>query len=320
MTKSPSSGEFHQDTEARSDAAESSADPDTPNPSELIDPNLDETEEAFGHESPVDASVGSAVAGLHEDRAKSAAAQTPRASAPAAPRKHADAVPGLEPDADKVDLEPSVTPPSEPGEQDKSDGGGAEVSELTMLGVEEMLRRSERDGERGWRVGWIVAALIVVAGAGGLGFLLYRDAGSASAVPEAADKLAKEWVINPVSDAVGPEDRFSIRGLQLAIETADWRPVGQEGSVETTSTRSVRQTYGYKNHRVHATFHDLSDRAAARALAARTELPARAVRCDTKVVVLAPAVQADNEYVEGLVMLLENYRSAVVEAGEDAPN
>jgi serine/threonine protein kinase len=300
--------------------------------SPLIDPNLAETAEAFGRESSADASVGAAVASLQQDRVKSAGLDTPRASAPSSRPQKREVVPGLEPEdgnlgltasASKTNASSKKEQPQASGDTESDDTNSEDtstekkLSELTMLGVDEMLRRSEHGG--GWSLGRIVAILAAIAVLGGLGFLLYRHAGSVATMPQAVKKLANEWVIHPASDSVAPEDRFSIRGLQLAIETADWHPVGDEGVVDTVDARKVMQTYRHKQHRVRAAFHDLSDRADARTLVERTELPARAVRCDTKVVVLEPATPAEHDHVEGLSLLLEDYRKAVVEIpGEDS--
>jgi hypothetical protein len=302
------------------DCTDKDAPDDATDASSLIDPNLSETREAFGSETDADASVGAAAAALQEDREKSAATESPRASAPAARRKNVDPVPGLEPEDGNLGIEPSVarSPEHSEDESPTQDETNEKVSELTMLGVEQMLRRSERGGDRRWRWGWIVTIVAALAVLGGLGFLLHRHAGSFSAMPQAAEELANEWIVYPADDAMAPEDRFSIRGLQLAVETGGWRPEGQESVIETTTDNKVMQTYARENIRIHAAFHDLGDRAEARKLVARTELPARPVRCDTKVVVLEPATASQADHVEGLALLLEKYRQAVIDASDEA--
>ncbi|QDG53241.1 hypothetical protein FIV42_21570 [Persicimonas caeni] len=191
------------------------------------------------------------------------------------------------------------------------------VSELTMMGVQEMLRRGERGEDKRHRWGCWAIILVVLLLVGSLGYYIHQRVDSLSTVPEAAMDLANDWVFHPVEDATAPDkDRFSIRGLQLLLEGAGWKPQDEPGVIDTPTTRKVMQRYRHEEHTVAVTIYDLQERSEVRDLLEQTDPPARAMMFDTKAVVLEPATEADAEYVEGLVMLLEEYRATVLEEAE----
>lgn len=200
---------------------------------------------------------------------------------------------------------------NENGEKDEVQ---QKVSELTMMGVEQMLERGERGEDRRHRWGcWATVLVLLLCVAGG-GYFMYRHAGSLAQVPDAATELVKKWVVYPVKDSMAPdEDRYSFDGLQLVIEGAGWEPQGKPEEIVEPSRRQLTQRYRLEAHRISAVFYDLQERSEVRDLLARVDPPHRAVMFDSKAVVLTPKTDADADAVEGLEMLLEAYRAEVEE-------
>lgn len=200
---------------------------------------------------------------------------------------------------------------------DRAEQTDQKVSELTMMGVEQMLRQSERGDDRRGRLGcvvFLVASLVVlVAAAWGL----YSFAGSVRAMPAKAESTYMDWVYYPISDAMAPdEDRFTVQGLQLAVEAAGWEPVGEEGVVEAPALYKVVQMYAHEGKRMEVSFVDVDERSEARAVRDRVEPPGQALVLDTKAVVIEPADEAAAAHAEGLAMFLADYREKVLEENE----
>lgn len=206
----------------------------------------------------------------------------------------------------------------EPGIDDMGkDTTKQKLSQLTMMGVERMLERGERDEDRRHRWGCWAIVLAFTAGLTVGGYFLYRQAGSLAQLPHEAATLINKWVIYPLQDSMAPdEDRFSIVGLRRVFEGANWQAQGRPEVIVEPTRRQTTQRYRHKGYRVRAIFYDLEERSDVRGLLERVEPPARAVMFDTKAVVIEPVTEADADAAEGLEMLFEAYRAQVLVQAE----
>ena len=230
---------------------------------QLIDPNLDASDGGFEPASDDRKRDSDTVDRLARDLRGSAQLDT-------SARSSKSAAAPVENDLE-LDIE----------EQDRDSAGKREedgtLSKLTMLGVEEMLRRSKRgaDGMSWRKLAFLGALLAVVGGVGFGGYTLYHAYQKPDSAPiQEATQTAKDWVVYPVTDALAPaEDRFSFQGLQLIIKGAGWNPVGAQGVIDTATSRKVLQTYRQHDTRIETTIHDVQTRPAARKIVRKVAPP-----------------------------------------------
>ncbi len=298
-----------------SDSKEDQLDDDGRVSSDVIDPNVVEFGDTSG-DPLVDDDDDAAVAALRADAAEQSRADTRGPRGAERPQLALGDVDADELDVD-VSREMAITGNDyrsghrrdEETDQRETD---QKVSELTMLGVEQMLSRDADRGGRRWLVA-AVAVAVLAAFLGG-GYWLYEHFSSEGVTAESLTDKVERAVVIPVEDWwAGDRDRFSVQGLLTVIEGAGWQPRDEAGTVETSDRREVRQTYHRDGARIDTVIHDTPERADARMVLEKVDLPARALLFDTKVVVLRPGPDTDPETMDGVVTLLRRYHEMIVE-------
>jgi hypothetical protein len=258
---------------------------------EVLDPNVIDPEQAFGPQETDEA----AAASLRRDAAQHRPRSTSPPSRPRPDRRLAS--------DESLELDTSHEIASEVEYQSE---GARGMSRLEKLGLEQMLERGAR---RGGRLKWVVVILVVAVAVGG-GFFWVTKA------PEdyQPGALLETYLIFPVTDwMAGDLDRYSSEGIFAAIEGTGWETWEPEGVIDTPEQREVRQTFANDGSLVRVSVHHTDSRARVREILEQVELPARAMMFDKKAVVIRPEAGADEDLVDGLVLVLERYREMVEE-------
>ncbi len=308
MSQFPKAEDEVEGRQARDEGENHESAAPTPGGSGVVDPNvIAPPDEDAGGEPAIEAAVAS-LASDSELAAKERAAR-PEASSSRELPQSAFGPPDDEP-LELDDPRPARAPAPEAAGADTHQ----KVSELTLLGAEEMLRRAEHGGGTFKRIALVV---LLLAGLGGLSYWLYQRSGSFESMPRTAQDIAQTRVVEPIEDSMAPDDRFTIRGLKLAIQTPGWKPDGKESSVQTPTSLEIRQTYAHDGMHVHTRILAFDKRKTARKYLETVDPPSKALLFDSKVVVLQPATPDDAFGVDTLADVLHSFHKNVLDAHKD---
>ncbi|MGM0557466.1 MAG: serine/threonine protein kinase [Myxococcota bacterium] len=186
--------------------------------------------------------------------------------------------------------------------------------------IEHMLESGERSQDRWHRLKWIAFLLLVVLAGGAVAAFVFAPPYWQSRLGLTDLREAGERaVVHPVQDRVAPEhSEVSAEGIFQVVEQSGWEPASKRGDIQTDDMHGWTQDYSLEGTDIRVEVSRFETRKQARRRLDAVSRPNRGIRFARRVTILKPLSGEDSPEVEGLQMMLEEYRSMVdeVNAGD----
>jgi serine/threonine protein kinase len=182
--------------------------------------------------------------------------------------------------------------------------------------IEAMLASGERKADRWHRIKWIgLLLLLMLVGTTVAVFVFAPPYWQSRLGLTALRDTGERTFVHPVQDRVAPEHaEVSAEGIFQVVAHSGWSPVSKRGELQSDQMYGWTQDFSLEDKRVRIDVFRFDTRKAARVRLDTVSAPNRGVRFAKRVAILKPLDSKDSPKVEGLQMMLEEYRDMVDEA------
>jgi hypothetical protein len=184
-------------------------------------------------------------------------------------------------------------------------------------------RRSKSKGSFGCLIPLIASTVILAIAVTLVSWFVLSDEGEQGAsgdqqVAASDDEPSVSQRAEELLEGYEPQKRgASSQALLEVVRSSNWQEFGQPEVIDLGSQKRVERKFRRQDEHIRITIHTYKSQSAARGVLEQTELPARSVQFDNKVVVIEPITDGSTPLVGPLAERLRKFQELFDESGTE---